>query len=71
MDYFNDQNNLLQMQGLLRMEKAADSGDSGAPVMDKQNRILGIVVGGNDDYTYAIPIQRIIKQLKIFPVLKN
>ena len=71
MDYFNDENNLLQMEGLLRMDKASAKGDSGAPVMDNKNQILGIVVGGNDDYTYAIPIQRIINQLKIFPVLKK
>ncbi|SEP24113.1 Trypsin-like peptidase domain-containing protein [Flavobacterium sp. CF108] len=40
-------------------------GDSGAAVLDEQNRVIGIVVGGNSELTYAIPIATIFNQLNI------
>jgi hypothetical protein len=40
-------------------------GDSGSAILDENNKVVGIVVGGNDTVTYAIPIQTIFKQLNI------
>jgi hypothetical protein len=40
-------------------------GDSGSPLLDNDNNIIGIVVAGSDIFTYAIPIQNIFDQLNI------
>lgn len=40
-------------------------GDSGAAILDEQNRVIGIVVGGNSEITYAMPITTIFNQLNI------
>ncbi|KRB56364.1 hypothetical protein [Flavobacterium sp. Root186] len=40
-------------------------GDSGAPLLDNDNNIIGIIVAGSDTFTYAIPIQSIFDQLNI------
>lgn len=40
-------------------------GDSGSAVVDKDNNVIGIVVAGNSNYTFAIPIETIFKQLNI------
>lgn len=70
-DYFDDEDNMFQMTGLLRLSKCAQPGDSGAPVLDSKRRIVGMIVGGNDDFSFAIPIQTIINQLQIFPIIKK
>jgi hypothetical protein len=43
----------------------SEGGDSGAPVLDLTGNIIGIIVGGNDQYSYAIPIQTIFYYLKV------
>jgi hypothetical protein len=40
-------------------------GDSGAAVLDDENRVLGIVVAGSDKITYAIPIKTILDNLNL------
>lgn len=43
----------------------SESGDSGAPLLDNDDNVIGIIVAGSDAFTYAIPIQSIFDQLNI------
>lgn len=43
----------------------SEPGDSGAPVLDLQGNLLGIVVAGNEAQTFVIPIQPIFEFFKI------
>ena len=59
-----------ELQNLLVLTDGYDrpvskKGDSGAPVLDMQNNIIGIIVGGNDRCSFAIPIQTILNSLKV------
>ncbi len=60
--------NLLQIDGI-----GAQGGDSGAPVIDEQNRILGMVIAATDDgtTTFAVPIVSIMSKLDFSIVLAN
>jgi len=40
-------------------------GDSGGAVYDASNILVGIIVGGNDVFSYAIPVKNIIDSLKL------
>lgn len=40
-------------------------GDSGAMVIDKKNNLVGMIVGGDDIFSYAIKIDKIFKSLDI------
>ncbi len=40
-------------------------GDSGAAVLDVNNKIVGMVVGGSNQFTYAIPIITILNYLNL------
>ena len=40
-------------------------GDSGSCVLDSNNKVVGIVLGGSDAETYIIPITTIMKKLSI------
>lgn len=48
------------MYELIETEKISISGDSGAPVVDENNMLVGILVGGNHCRSYIIPIDRIL-----------
>ena len=50
---------------LIQVRKSADAGDSGAPVVDEHGRLVGIIEGSDDQFTYIIPIQNIINRIKI------
>lgn len=50
----------IYMTNLLRLEKKTIDGDSGAPVFNDQNRLLGVVIGSDKNYSYAIHINDII-----------
>jgi len=56
---------------LIQIERCSDFGDSGAPVIDQNNRLIGIIEGGDNYYTYIIPIQNIINRIKITPILNQ
>ncbi|NHN24960.1 hypothetical protein FIA58_004645 [Flavobacterium jejuense] len=43
----------------------SQEGDSGSALLDENNNVIGIVVGGNDYSTYAIPIETIFNQLNL------
>lgn len=41
--------------------------DSGAPIINDSNEIIGILIGGDDKYSYATPINFIQNQMKVSP----
>ena len=45
--------------------KISQGGDSGATVVDSNNRVIGLLVGGNKRHSYVIPISTIINKLDI------
>ncbi len=51
--------------GLIRSTIQTSGGDSGAPVFDNDNNIVGIVIANSASYTYILPIQRILSKLSI------
>ncbi|MBR9846691.1 MAG: hypothetical protein GYB35_11595 [Algicola sp.] len=55
--------NTLYASRLLIMKKCSQEGDSGAPIFDPKNlHILGIVIGSDSSYTYAIPVNLILNR---------
>lgn len=55
--------NKLYASKLLLLEKCSIEGDSGAPIFDPINlHILGIVIGSDASYTYAIPVDIILNR---------
>ncbi len=59
MDFTGPGNISNAMVELLELEKMSCPGDSGSPVL-YEGQIIGIIVGSNDQYSYAIPIDKII-----------
>lgn len=52
-------NNQIELVELIQIEKFSQGGDSGSPVvLDK--KIIGIHVGADDQFSYSIPIKRIL-----------
>ncbi len=54
---------------LILIDKCSDNGDSGAAVMDKDNRVIGIVVGSDSHNTFVIPIQSVKSAHKQFQII--
>ncbi|MDB5089719.1 MAG: hypothetical protein JWR09_3713 [Mucilaginibacter sp.] len=53
------------MNGLITTNKQADGGDSGAPVFDSDNNIVGILIATSTKFSYIVPIQRIFAQYSL------
>lgn len=49
------------LTNLIKLERCTVDGDSGAPVFDQRSRIVGVVIGRDNDYSYAMPINDIIQ----------
>ena len=56
--------NKIELVKLLQMERFSDAGDSGSPVL-LGRKIIGIHVGSDDKFSYAIPIKRILNFFKL------
>jgi hypothetical protein len=62
-------------QGLVRIDNViviegidgsfSDQGDSGSVIVDHQGRVVALLFGGSDVVTYAIPITRVLRRLKV------
>jgi hypothetical protein len=46
-------------------ETLTQGGDSGAIVLDVNNRVIGMIVGGDDRFSYAIKIDKILNSLYV------
>jgi len=46
----------------------AQTGDSGAPVIDLEGRLLGLVLSNDDVFTYVVPIGEVINDLGLTPL---
>lgn len=58
-----------EMHGLIQLAKSSKEGDSGAAVLDSMNNVVGIVVGANHDFTFAIPIESLQSEHNYFNVI--
>jgi SMODS and SLOG-associating 2TM effector domain 2 len=56
---------LKTLRGVICTSQLSDGGDSGAPVVDKDNNIIGIIIACSREFTYIIPIQRILAKFSI------
>lgn len=54
-----------ELWNLIVTSKISEKGDSGAAVVDANNRVIGILVGGNSKSSYVIPISTIINKFNI------
>jgi hypothetical protein len=45
---------------LIQTTKISTKGDSGAPVVDEQNKLLGFVIADSETSSYIVPIERIL-----------
>lgn len=45
-----------------RRKPFAKRGDSGAPVVDTDGRLLGLVFSGNEDHTYVLPVKNYLEE---------
>ena len=55
----------ITLQGLLSVSKISDEGDSGAVATTNRGEVIGMVIGGDDTYSYLVPIRSILKRLEI------
>ena len=64
-----DDKKSLSMFGLIEVENISDKGDSGAPVVDSQNKLVGIIVAGVDSSSFIIPIAQLEFLFHFSPIL--
>jgi hypothetical protein len=61
----NGRNYVQTINGLICTTSMSDGGDSGAPVVDDDCNLIGIVVASSQSNTYIIPISRILAHFKL------
>lgn len=49
------------LTNLIKLERCTADGDSGAPLFDQKNRVVGIIVGRDKENSFAIPISDVIE----------
>ena len=50
---------------LIQTDAAANPGNSGGPAVDRQGRVVGVLVsGGGENINFAVPIQRVCIKLR-------
>ena len=54
-----------KISGLISSDQATQGGDSGAPVVDEEGKVIGIIIASSRNYSYIIPIQRILARFLI------
>ncbi len=50
------------IHGLIEVEKFSEGGDSGTVAINEKNEIIGLIVAGNTDSSYILPIQDFLIQ---------
>lgn len=64
--YGNEEFTLINIIAISNNGKAiSQSGDSGACILDSDNNVIGIVVAGNSQVTYALPITTLLTKLNV------
>jgi len=65
--YFNNypSGTISELHGLIVTDSISKPGDSGATVVNKDNKLIGLLVGSNSNKSYLIPINRIFRKLKL------
>lgn len=59
--------NAFSFQNVVVSEKISTAGDSGAPVIDDENKIVGIVIGGNNENkTFILPVYNLVIKKDFF-----
>lgn len=53
------------LKSLVTIQIASEGGDSGAPVLDNDNNVVGLLIADNGGVGYVLPIQRILAQLSV------
>ena len=48
-----------------KWKSISQKGDSGSVILDKKHHAIGLLVGGNKEFTYALPIHRILQEAKV------
>jgi TolA-binding protein len=61
----NTQGGFTTFSNLIMTEKISGPGDSGAPVLDQQGRLVGVLIGGGPDTSLIVPIGQILKGLNV------
>jgi hypothetical protein len=51
----------IYLTNLIKLNKCTLDGDSGAPVFDQHNRLVGVIIGSDDDASYALHINDITR----------
>jgi hypothetical protein len=54
-----------RLHHLIITTKISDKGDSGATVIDSDNKVIGLLVGDNDTYSFVIPINTIFSRMDL------
>lgn len=54
----------IYLTNLIKLNRCTEDGDSGAPLFDNRNRVAGIIVGRDRDFSYALPIFDVISFFK-------
>jgi len=49
----------VEFKALVTVNRCSDGGDSGSLVLGNKNMVIGIVLGGDDDFTYIVPYYKI------------
>jgi hypothetical protein len=52
-------------QGMVLTERISKAGDGGAPVVDDQNRLVGLVYGGSERVTLVLPLADVFDKLPL------
>ena len=55
----------ITMKGMICTDQLSEEGDSGSPVFDENNNLIGIIIAASRTLTYILPIQRILKKFSV------
>ncbi|MBS1605345.1 MAG: SLATT domain-containing protein [Bacteroidetes bacterium] len=53
------------LEGLICTDQVSQPGDSGAAVLDNDHNVIGIIAGNSDEFTYIIPIRRLLSRFSV------
>lgn len=63
--WIRDKWQTVTMKGLIWTDQVSAGGDSGAAVLDSDNKVIGIIIANSGSFTYILPIQRILSKFSL------